>query len=569
MANLTAKKYLKDPLGFIQVVCREYDVDLANGKEYRIKENEILGKNSDWGPILTRDISRNSSYGYTPSLQNGSEYEHSISAGLWLHDSQGNHYPLAEWPNKLTPIEEFLTDRKQFKRKRFDDLHIETGNVSDLGRYVKDLEVSVHYTQYRKEPHDESTAMISVVRGDDGNFELDYLNWCSQEEEKCTFAPCFKDVREATETDFRPYVHRAYEMFSNVPELEWHNPKMYVGEDMTTQDFREVDPLKFMQEIARRLDKELIDEEKHNDSEYVEGHLGYNTFYEGHSRNESTNDGFPKHVLNVELDHTKQFEDEKFMRFLDRKWQKQEFSASNGSTKYFGKSLPDLELAVLHWENGGDGAIDDIGVEILFDRGHPYLKKTYSLENDKITAKDMKRTGFDQIRKVAIEGDFRPYLHRIIEVHFGISKDQWHDPSIYTQHDSNQEQLDTMVNTALETLFTGEERTALEGKLETAKLRMRKGWASVPKLSLGAVSLPSPGQKNVRDDKFVTEAAPLFVEYMSTLGVMTEQEAEELMARKLTNYFIHNGGFQVNRDTAREIVGQLRKEDKQVLEEVA
>jgi hypothetical protein len=126
-----------------------------------------------------------------------------------------------------------------------------------------------------------------------------------------------------------------------------------------------------------------------------------------------------------------------------------------------------------------------------------------------------------------------------------------------------------MVNTALETLFTGEERTALEGKLETAKLRMRKGWASVPKLSLGAVSLPSPGQKNVRDDKFVTEAAPLFVEYMSTLGVMTEQEAEELMARKLTNYFIHNGGFQVNRDTAREIVGQLRKEDKQVLEEVA
>ncbi len=127
-------------------------------------------------------------------------------------------------------------------------------------------------------------------------------------------------------------------------------------------------------------------------------------------------------------------------------------------------------------------------------------------------------------------------------------------------------ELTKLVDTVIPILFAGNEREQLQKKIEQAKLQMRGCWASVPKLNLGTIKIPAPGQRDINTDAFVTEATPYFIEYISSLGVMSASEAEELAEQKLINYFVHKGGFQLNRENATRIVSGLRKDNNKKLE---
>lgn len=165
---------------------------------------------------------------------------------------------------------------------------------------------------------------------------------------------------------------------------------------------------------------------------------------------------------------------------------------------------------------------------------------------------------YEDIEEVT-KTDFRPYFARTVEIFSGIPRGKWHNPRFYTENlrDDSIE----IKNNILELLFSAEERKNLESKLEGARLNMRDGWMSVPRLSLGAIKLPTPGMKDIQRDEFVTKAAPLFVEYLSDMGLMEKKEAQKLMLRKLLNYFIHKSGFQLNSEIAMNIVKRLKGED--------
>ena len=159
----------------------------------------------------------------------------------------------------------------------------------------------------------------------------------------------------------------------------------------------------------------------------------------------------------------------------------------------------------------------------------------------------------------------------MLELQFGIPKKNWHDPAMYAYNADSE--TDAVITSTVDLLFAGSEREALEEKIEQAKLTMRQGWASVPRLSLGAIKLPTPGQQDISKDKFVVDAAPFFVEYMAALNVMEQDEAERVVAQKLENYFVHETDFQKGRDVAGEIVSELKDkqqgQQKDNVEEVA
>ncbi len=115
------------------------------------------------------------------------------------------------------------------------------------------------------------------------------------------------------------------------------------------------------------------------------------------------------------------------------------------------------------------------------------------------------------------------------------------------------------LNPTLEALFEGTELASMKEKIRTSKLKMRDGWASVPRLSLGAIKIPEPGKKKVMDDEFVLNGALYLVECLDSLGVMSRKEAEDLAKRKLENYFVNQAGGQMSRERMMKIVSGLKE----------
>ena len=175
---------------------------------------------------------------------------------------------------------------------------------------------------------------------------------------------------------------------------------------------------------------------------------------------------------------------------------------------------------------------------------------------------------FGDVGDSAQEWDFRPWMHRMMELYSEVPKEKWHDPRIYSNSVSRTE-LERVVDTAISALFTGDEHARLRAQVEQARLKVGNQWASIPRLNLGLTEMPVPGQHDVRKDEFVTHAAPYLVEYLSSLGVMPAQEAEALISRRLTNYFVHRTGYQVSAGNARRIVDEIKAKSSNNLEESA
>ena len=138
--------------------------------------------------------------------------------------------------------------------------------------------------------------------------------------------------------------------------------------------------------------------------------------------------------------------------------------------------------------------------------------------------------------------------------------DRWHDPSWYGYGKKD----DSLIGDTIGLLFTADEVEGLEKRIANAKLNVRKGWISVPKLNLGTTKLPTLGQKRICDDELVMKGSTLLIEELSKLNVMTKTEAEELISRKLIRYFLHERGFQLSKDRALGILGSLNNKTEGV-----
>ncbi len=126
-------------------------------------------------------------------------------------------------------------------------------------------------------------------------------------------------------------------------------------------------------------------------------------------------------------------------------------------------------------------------------------------------------------------------------------------PPVSTPTISTQEVL----SSTIDTLFVGNEAAALKKDLQQAKLFVGQ-WASIPRLNLGMVQMPTPGMKKSPEDDFLLMGGMLLVENLTAMQIKTREEAEELILRKLMHHYVHNEGFQLSREKAVEIIDRLK-----------
>ncbi len=136
------------------------------------------------------------------------------------------------------------------------------------------------------------------------------------------------------------------------------------------------------------------------------------------------------------------------------------------------------------------------------------------------------------------------------------------NPILYGPKRNREIELDESTKTALDILFSGDEREDYQERLKQAQLRVGSGWTSVPRLNLGAIRIPNPARKDVMDDVFVTDAATYLIELFGKTEIMSNEEAEKLMETRLTNYFVHNTKYQHSRQNAKRIVSTLNQSRK-------
>jgi len=176
------------------------------------------------------------------------------------------------------------------------------------------------------------------------------------------------------------------------------------------------------------------------------------------------------------------------------------------------------------------------------------------IETD-LSSKIKTKYGFNDILSVA--KDFRPYVHRMLEIYAGLPEDQWHDPIIYNPELQEQEEnIDRTIEEMLNNFYSTNESKELKEKLQQAKLKSGR-WVSIPNLNLGIVSLPVPKNDNHRES-YTFKGGQLFVEVLSSLNIMTREEAHKSILPRLIRHYVHDSGFQKSKEKAREIVDSLR-----------
>ncbi|MFC1723254.1 hypothetical protein ACFL0V_03885, partial [Nanoarchaeota archaeon] len=111
-----------------------------------------------------------------------------------------------------------------------------------------------------------------------------------------------------------------------------------------------------------------------------------------------------------------------------------------------------------------------------------------------------------------------------------------------------------VLDSTMQTLFTEDEIADLGDKIKDARMSVGR-WASIPRLNLGPITLPTPGQNYVNEELF--EGGQLLIEYLSQLNVMPREEAEELVTRRLVHHYVHNTDFQYSREKAVELIQAL------------
>ena len=149
----------------------------------------------------------------------------------------------------------------------------------------------------------------------------------------------------------------------------------------------------------------------------------------------------------------------------------------------------------------------------------------------------------DITRMNGFHGDYRPFLHRMLEMFANVQKNKWHNPAMYTGT--------PLIDEALPQYFTPQEVASIK-EHERAFFQSRRDFASVPRLNLGPIVLPTPGADIATQ---LYDRGQFVVEYLSQIGYMSRQEATALIAQRVINHLMQD--FQRSPEAARTILGKL------------
>lgn len=181
--------------------------------------------------------------------------------------------------------------------------------------------------------------------------------------------------------------------------------------------------------------------------------------------------------------------------------------------------------------------------------------------------------------------DYRPFVHRMVEMLASVPKEQWHNPAIYTQTTeqtagqstvqsaySLTAQLMENTNAAcydtdiiLANLFSGDELVRMQKlikktSLTARNLTVRNGLLSIPKLCLGVKILAKNGNsKSDISAQDVINGSAYLIELLSLSAdaEIRTIDAENRITRALMNYIFNNTDVQTNVHSAEMIVNQL------------
>jgi len=490
------------------------------------------------------------------------------------------------------------------------EFNFEKDKISDFYLNGGHLIIDIGYIYEPTDGHRRNREFNLTISYKHGRFSLEDVKYCGtitscdDENAKKSNKSAIRGnelEKLAQPGDFRPYLHRLLESIGGIKRERWHDPRIYLKNNVKPVSAKDIetvenardksndnlskgvieDPLSFFQRISKELGIDLTKGIKHR--------------YElGYPLSQKNGGLILDFALQTETakpensDYLKHYSSEyqiSFALFLsDPKNPLESFfdlrKIPQGLRDYVshfailnnGKGIEKFDFATCTLKDFEEYQ-KNLRLQIEYSSRFKNLRDSWEPEfiANLVTDKqgefnEIHKAGFSQIKYSHLFGDilklhvndYRPYLHRVLELFSGRHEPpEWHDSSIYRSQDDSR--LDSFVDSSLSLLFTGEERVQMEARLADARLKMRNGYASVPKLCLGNIVMPTPGMKSVERDEFVLNASPLLVEYLHTLGVMSQEQAEAVVSRKLENYFVHRAGFQLSRGRAVEIISGLRE----------
>lgn len=148
--------------------------------------------------------------------------------------------------------------------------------------------------------------------------------------------------------------------------------------------------------------------------------------------------------------------------------------------------------------------------------------------------------------------DFKPYLHRLIELYSDVPKEKWASP---LTHLDEEEAYKIFVNKGIDFLF-GEDSISSQLK---ASLNLRQGVISVPRLNLGCVILNGVNNGTHAIDSAIA-SMPYIAEALHLYCNMTQQEAQDAVEKRLAHHLLHNTDVQISYQAAihaRDALGRM------------
>ena len=497
-----------------------------------------------------------------------------------------------------TDHERFLKylEGKNFNAKPIKDINFYQDNIYAFGEFSSKITVGFDYVKERiqDEQHkDDKYLDLTIEQDDSGEFRVKEKHYTYVRGKDLDYGRIDVDIarknlkisqleKYSLEGDFRPWVHRQLESFAEIDEDKWHDPRIYNPRSKVARNLIEAvreykpedlednygDPLEHMQKVADSIKLILnFDMDKYSIGEFKESGLFFymGALYANKKVIKPQSKQFTIWFGYKPLEETKKHFDEvvpkDFLEFLYKRDPRKLIDLKKGRMSDMDPYTKDIFLSVSYYDPVSLGVANN--ETVMFD---------ISMENNQFVMGPVQydiedlngplKKSFNDVERSKREGDFRPFIHRMLELYKGIREQEWHNPEIYLPKKID---IEKIARETLELLVQGPDREVLEKRISESKLKIGRQWASIPRLNLGPIKLPTPGEKS---EIQLCSSIPLTLEYLDSLGVMNREEGIRYFTNLLTNRIVH-GGFQTNRELAGKILAQMRNLEQSSVLEVA
>ncbi len=443
-------------------------------------------------------------------------------------------------------VQKSFDNSTEYLRLGGKELSFENSTFSDLGKSARDFHMKVSYSKYDIDADILLTAEIGYFRKN--AFALKLLDQ--------QIDAGYEHIAKIAGSDYRPYIHRMLELMAEVPKEQWHDPAIY-GKIKIESSYQGIsqDPISFLHEASNRLGLELTLSQgnllQNSKKSRLVANRGLLHKWQFTTRAQDGVDHkfslllYPNDVKESDLQSLQAYIDGKEhdgVSFQDFDILKHtlndmgKFGQLLRTTFYYAmfKDTDDLVSRYLRIHSDRDGNFQYGGVD---------GRLTRKIENP-----------FKGIQKE----DYREMLWKMISLYAGkpdapwISQstnlESWYDARLSDSgsQSTGRTEFIASIDALLTRFFSGKELDALKSQMHK-RLSLRS-YHSLPKLNLGISVLPSPNLAQK------IEQADQLVAYISMLGIMSEEEAQELLMQKVSTALVHDPLFQKSDQHALQLI---------------